>query len=289
MTKKRASTVLIVALFLAGCAVLLYPIVSDYWNFRHQSHAALVYEEAVRETSQESYGEMWEAARAYNESLLTKSGRFSPTEEESAYYRSLLAMERTDVMAVLEIPSLNVYLPVYHGTDEDVLQSGIGHMEGSSLPVGGENTHAVLSGHRGLPSSKLLSDLNLMQVGDRFMVHVLGQVLVYETDQIETVLPSQTDSLAIEKGKDYVTLLTCTPYGINTHRLLVRGHFVETQAEEETRTGGSVTNTAYTWKPDRNEILALIPVPFLIAALVLALRKPKKKKKGNSNREKEGA
>ncbi|MCD8083819.1 MAG: class C sortase, partial [Clostridiales bacterium] len=284
--KRRWSTVVIVVLFLLGCCVLLYPIVSDFWNFNHQSRVAAVYEEAVRQIEEKDYDAMLEAAQAYNESLLKKASRFAPTDEEDAYYRSLLVMERTDVMAVLEIPSINVYLPVYHGTDDDVLQSGIGHLQGSSLPIGGPGTHAVLSGHRGLPSSKLLSDLNLMQVGDRFVIHVLGKVLVYETDQIEVVLPSEMQSLAITEGEDYVTLLTCTPYGINTHRLLVRGHYVETLTQEESRQSG-VSNASYKWKPDRSELLALIPVPFLIGALVMLLKKPaKKKKKGNSSRRK---
>ncbi|MCD8221353.1 MAG: class C sortase [Clostridiales bacterium] len=281
--KKRWSTVIIVLLFVLGCCILLYPIVSDYWNFNHQSRAAAIYEEVIGEIEEKDYDAMLEAAQAYNQSLLTKGSRFMPTEEEDSYYRSLLVMERTDVMAVLEIPAINVYLPVYHGTDDDALQSGIGHVEGSSLPIGGPGTHAVLSGHRGLPSSKLLSDLNLMQIGDRFMIHVLGQVLVYETDQIEVVLPSEMQSLAITKGEDYVTLLTCTPYGINTHRLLVRGHYVETLTEEDNKKSGGGSTISYQWKPDRSEILALIPVPFLIGALVIVLKKPaKKKKKGRS-------
>lgn len=229
--KKYGSTIFLVLVFFLGCGLLLYPAVSDRWNALHQSRVIADYEAGMRQISQEDYGKLLAEARAYNGSLLTKESRFHPTEEETAYYNSLLQTGTTDMMASIEIPSIRVHLPVYHGTGEAVLQTGIGHIEGSSLPVGGASTHSVLSGHRGLPSARLFSDLNKIEEGDLFYIHVLGEVLTYQADQIQVVEPRQIETLEIVEGEDYCTLVTCTPYGINSHRLLVRG--VRTEKEEE--------------------------------------------------------
>lgn len=290
--KKHASTILLVLVFLAGCGLLCYPIISDLWNYRHQSRAIAGYDAGVSRMDGRDYSDMLEAARAYNKSLVSKGNRYYPTEEEDAYYRSLLKTEGSDVMAVIDIPSIQVYLPVYHGTDEDVLQSGVGHLEGTSLPVGGNSTHCVLSGHRGLPSAKLFSNLNLVEEGDRFCLHVLGETYVYEVDQITVVEPDEIEQLDIERNRDYCTLVTCTPYGINTHRLLVRGMRLseaalaaEAASGTEEGSGGTQARAAedsgYGWRPERSELLALIPVPVLAAVLVfVGLRPGKKKRKG---------
>lgn len=221
--KKHLSTFLLVLIFLLGGGLFLYPAVSDYWNSRHQSRVIADYEAGMGQLSQEDYTALLEAARAYNESLLTNANRFHPTEEETAYYNSLLQTRTTDIMASIQIPSIRVNLPIYHGTGEAVLQTGVGHIEGTSLPIGGASTHSVLSGHRGLPSAKLFSNLNKVEVGDFFYIHVLGEELVYQVDQIQVVEPQQIETLDIVQGEDFCTLVTCTPYGINSHRLLVRG------------------------------------------------------------------
>lgn len=213
-------------MFLLGIGLLLYPTVSDYWNGLHQSRAIASYDAAVQELDTAQYDEMLAEARAYNETLLQNPARFTSTEAETAHYRELLDVSGTGIMAYVEIPKLGTRLPVYHGTDDAVLQIAVGHIEGSSLPVGGAGTHTVLSGHRGLPSAKLFTDLDQLENGDRFVLHVLGDALWYEVDQILTVLPEEMDALAIDAQEDYCTLVTCTPYGVNTHRLLVRGHRV---------------------------------------------------------------
>lgn len=221
------STILLLSVFLLGLALLLYPTVSDYWNSFHASRAITRYTEKVAELDSERYAALWEAARAYNGSLAEKENRFVMSDEEREEYEGLLNVAGNGIMGTIEIPGIGCTLPVYHGTGEAALQAGAGHLEGSSLPVGGPGTHCVLSGHRGLPSARLFTDLDRVAVGDRFTLRVLDEALRYEVDQILTVEPSDVDALAIEAGKDYCTLVTCTPYGINSHRLLVRGHRVE--------------------------------------------------------------
>jgi sortase A len=208
-------------------SLLLYPTISDYWNEFHQSRAIAGYVEAVDDMGDEEAEKLIEEAREYNEQLLTKADRWSLSEEELAEYESILDITGTGIMAYVEIPNISVYLPIYHGTDEAVLQVGAGHIEGSSLPVGGGSTHSVLSGHRGLKSAKLFTDIDQLTEGDVFMLHVLNETLTYQVDQIRIVLPEELDDLKIESGADYCTLITCTPYGVNTHRLLVRGHRIE--------------------------------------------------------------
>ena len=217
-----ANTVTIIAI-LVGVGLLLYPTVSDWWNQRHMSHAIAGYTEAVEGMSAEDYARYRDAAQEYNEYLKTCVGRFTPSEEESEWYRSLLNVTSDGIMAYIEIPKIGVNLPIYHSVDSAVLQIAVGHLEGSSLPIGGEGVHTVLSGHRGLTSAKLFTHLDELEIGDEFSISVLGETLNYTIDNIDTVLPEEMDGLAIEEGKDYCTLVTCTPYGVNTHRLLVRG------------------------------------------------------------------
>lgn len=216
------TTVTIIAI-LVGVGLLLYPTVSDWWNQRHMSHAIAGYTEAVEGMSAEDYARYRDAAQEYNEYLKTCVGRFTPSEKESEWYRSLLNVTSDGIMAYIEIPKIDVNLPIYHSVDSAVLQVAVGHLEGSSLPIGGEGVHTVLSGHRGLTSAKLFTHLDELEIGDEFSISVLGETLNYTIDNIDTVLPEEMDGLAIEEGKDYCTLVTCTPYGVNTHRLLVRG------------------------------------------------------------------
>ena len=215
--------------YLIAFSLILYPVVSNYVNQLHSTTIATDYEQEVSHLSENLENEMIEQAREYNKSLIGISSfidPFSDTEgiqTEDDVYNNLLKIDDTGMMGYIDIPKLDVVLPVYHGTSEKVLQSGVGHLKNTSLPVGGESCHAVLSGHRGLANAKIFTDLNKMEVGDVFYIKVLHHTFAYQVDQILTVLPSETDALQIEKGKDYVTLVTCTPYAVNTHRLLVRG------------------------------------------------------------------
>ena len=225
--KKHLSTILLVFILLLGIAILLYPTLSDYYNSFHQSRAIASYIEQMEAVDPVDYQREWDRAREYNEALTRKSNRFLLTDEEYAEYESLLNLTGSGIMGYIEVPKIDCTLPIYHGTDEAVLQIAVGHIEGSSLPTGEPGTHAVLSGHRGLPSAKLFTDLDKMEIGDLFVIRVLDEVMTYEIDQILIVLPEELDALAIDPEQDYCTLVTCTPYGVNTHRLLVRGHRTE--------------------------------------------------------------
>jgi sortase A len=229
--RRKLSTILFVIVFLAGLSLLLYPTVSDYWNSFHQSRAIASYVDAVDNTDEQKLEEMRQAAEAYNEKLLSKQDRYDMSDSDRAEYESLLDVSGTGVMGYVEIPSINVLLPIYHGTDNTILQIGVGHIEGTSLPVGGASTHCAVSGHRGLTSSKLFTDIDQMVEGDTFKLYVLGETLTYEVDQIRIVLPDELNDLKIEEGQDYCTLITCTPYGVNSHRLLIRGHRIANDAQ----------------------------------------------------------
>ncbi|MBR1821688.1 MAG: class C sortase [Clostridia bacterium] len=231
--KKHLSTILLVLILFLGVAILLYPTVSDYWNSFHQSRAIASYIEQIENIDPADYAAEWAKARAYNAALTNKSNRFLLSDEEYAEYESMLNLTGSGIMGYIEIPKINCALPIYHGTDEAVLQIAVGHIEGTSLPTGDEGTHAVLSGHRGLPSAKLFTDLDQMEEGDLFVIRVLDEVMTYEVDQVLIVLPEEMDALAIDPQQDYCTLVTCTPYGINSHRLLVRGHRTENQEMEK--------------------------------------------------------
>ena len=236
MKRKHISTIFIILIFLVGLGFISYPTVSNLWNQAHQSRAIATYIKQVEKLDDSENKKMLKAARKYNKSLLKKSDHWKLSKKDKKKYESLLDVSGTGIMGYIEVPKIDCSLPIYHGTDEGALQIAIGHLEGSSLPVGGKSTHCVLSGHRGLPSARLFTDLDQMEEGDIFILNILGRKLAYEVDQIKVVLPEEMSDLEIEEGKDLCTLVTCTPYGINTHRLLVRGHrteYVEKKVEEE--------------------------------------------------------
>ncbi|MDD3362350.1 MAG: class C sortase [Hespellia sp.] len=232
--KKKTNTIVICIVFLAGLSLLLYPFVANQWNNYRQKQLISNYEQVVAEKEADGaidYEAEMEKATAYNEALLPSilpdSFAVADAQEEAdAGYMSALNIADDGMMGTIEIPKIKIKLPIYHTTEDKVLQQAAGHLEGSSLPVGGENTHAVISAHRGLPSASLFTDLDKLKNGDHFLIKVLDQTLCYEVDQISVVEPKETESLAVEEGKDLVTLLTCTPYGVNSQRLLVRGHRV---------------------------------------------------------------
>ena len=281
--KKKSSRLITIFLFLvliAGLSLLLYPTVSNYWNSLHQSRAIAAYAEQVAEMDDDTYTQLWADAQAYNQSLLHSPYRYNLTDEEHEKYESLLNVSGNGIIGYIEIPSIKCSLPIYHGTDEDVLQIAVGHIEGTSLPVGGEGTHCVLSGHRGLPSARLFTDLDQLSEGDDFIIRVLDETLTYEVDQIRIVLPYEMSDLEIEADKDYCTLVTCTPYGINTHRLLVRGHRVDNQ--EDART---VRVTADATQIEPTLVAPTLAIPFLLLLLILLLlpRQHKKKNGGDTD------
>lgn len=225
----RKSTIVASIVILAGIVLLLYPTVSNWWNAKHQSIAIESYVSKVEKSDETEYIDILKEARDYNESLVDKSlDRLRLSEKELDKYNSMLKIEGSEIISVISIPKINLRLPIYHGTDEAVLQVAIGHIPGTSLPVGGKDTHSVISGHTGLTSAKLFTDIEKLLKGDTFILNTLNETLTYEVDQIRVVLPQEVDDLNIEKGKDYVTLQTCTPYGVNTHRLLVRGSRINT-------------------------------------------------------------
>lgn len=269
--KSRWATILLFLVFLAGLSLLLYPTASDYWNSLHQSQAIATYSEEVANLDESKYRELWEAATAYNASLLDRSNTFLLDGELEKAYGSLLNLSGTGIMGYIEIPSISCSLPIYHGTDEAVLQIAVGHLEWTSLPVGGETTHCVLSGHRGLPSAKLFTNLDQLAEGDVFMLRVLDEVLTYSVDQILIVDPHNTDSLQVEAGKDYCTLVTCTPYGVNSHRLLVRGHRIETT--EESAVVHVVANAI---QIEPMLVAPILAIPILLILLIGLLIKPRR-------------
>ena len=282
MKKRDFSTVILILVFLVGLSLLLYPSVSDYWNSFHQTRAISTYSENVANLDREQYDEIWAAAAKYNASLNQRSNAYLLSEEQKQEYEQLLNVSGLGVMGYIEIPEIDVSLPIYHGTEESVLQIAVGHLEWSSLPVGGESTHCVLSGHRGLPSAKLFTHLDKLVEGDIFMLRVLDEVLTYEVDQILIVEPQETASLRIVEGKDYCTLVTCTPYGINTHRLLVRGHRIDNIEQAKTI---RVTADAVQIEPLLVAPILAIPLLLLLLILLLLPGKPKKKHGGDSDDE----
>ena len=224
--KKKLPTILLVFVFLTGVALILYPTFADWWNSFHQSRAVASYMDSVSALDTEQYEEILAEADAYNQKLAETGILWTLDEEQLEEYNGQLNINESGIMGYIDIPKISITLPVYHGIDEEVLQVAIGHIAGSSLPVGGENTHCIVSGHRGLPSARLFTDLDKLVDGDTFTMTVLNRTVTYQVDQIRIVEPTDLSDLLIEEGKDYCTLVTCTPYGINTHRLLVRGHRV---------------------------------------------------------------
>ena len=271
--RKHLSTIVLVFLLLIGLSLLLYPTVSDYWNSFHQTRAITTYAENVAALDSASYDAIWEAARQYNRNLCSRSNGLLLSEEQKAEYERLLDVSGQGVMGYIEIPEIDVSLPIYHGAEDSVLQVAIGHLEWSSLPVGGESTHCVLSGHRGLPSAKLFTNLDKLREGDTFLLRVLDEILTYEVDQILIVEPQDTAALEIVEGEDFCTLVTCTPYGINTHRMLVRGHRIDNIEEVKT-----VRVTADAVQLEPMLVAPVVAIPMLLILLILLLL-PRRRKK----------
>ena len=284
MKKKKGNfiTILLVLILLVGLSLLLYPSVSDYWNSLHQTKAIATYAEDVANLNQNQYGEIWAAAERYNASLADRDNAYLLSDAQKEEYERLLNVSGLGIMGYIEIPGIDCSLPIYHGTEESALQIAVGHLEWSSLPVGGRSTHCVLSGHRGLPSAKLFTNLDKLQMGDVFMLRVLDEVLTYEVDQILIVEPQETGALQIEEGQDYCTLVTCTPYGINTHRLLVRGHRIDTVEEAKTV---RVTADAIQIEPLLVAPVVAIPMLLLLLILLLLPRQPQRKHGGDADEE----
>lgn len=290
--RKKVNIIVIAVLFLAGLSVLLYPFVANQWNSYRQSRLMSSYEEGVAEkeaAGQIDYEAEWEKARIYNDNLmpmiLPDSFAVAEASDRDEAYMACLNINGDEVMGIVEIPKIDVELPIYHTTDEEVLQIGAGHLEGSSLPVGGESTHAVISAHRGLPSAKLFTDLDQMAEGDVFYLHILDETLAYEVDQILPMVDKDdtealTEALAIEEGKDYVTLFTCTPYGVNTHRLLVRGVRTEYNGEEERPETPAETVSGLLQDYYMFFLLGGVAVTALAIAGIRALARKKEKKRG---------
>lgn len=284
--KKKAGNLVIGIIFLAGLSLLLYPFVANQWNNYRQKQLLSGYEQVVSEKEAAEgidYDAERKKAEEYNEALLPcvlpDSFALAESSGVDPVYMNTLNIAGDEMMGSVEIPKINIKIPIYHTTEEDVLNKGAGHLEGSSLPVGGANTHAVISAHRGLPSASLFTDLDQLKEGDHFLIHVLNETLCYEVDKISVVKPEDTSALAVEDGQDLVTLLTCTPYGVNTERLLVRGHrvpYVEEEVKEEkTVLSGSSLHTNY---------LLWVFVGLSVTALfifVLYLKETKLKRRAN--------
>ena len=272
--KKHFSTILLFLIFFIGLSLLLYPTFADWWNSFHSSRAVASYVEQVANMDDDQYQEIWSAAWDYNRSLIDRPNDYLLSEEQREYYNALLNVGGNGIMGYIEVPKLDIVYPIYHGTDEAVLQIAIGHLDWTSMPVGGEGSHCVVSGHRGLPSARLFTDLDQMEVGDTFLLRVLDEVLTYEVDQILIVEPHVTEDLLIVEGEDLCTLITCTPYGINSHRMLVRGHRIETEAVKAAR---RVTADAVQIEPVI--VAPFVAAPMLLLLLIaLLIPKPKKRK-----------
>lgn len=273
--KKHLTTIIILCALCVGVGLLLYPTVSDYWNARHQSDVISSYLEEVAQMDDDRYASIWEEARAYNARLAEEGNTWILTEAQKEEYERQLDVSASGAISYVDIPAINCQLPVYHGTGDAVLQVAIGHIEGSSLPTGGESTHCVLSGHRGLPSAQLFSKLDQLVVGDVFYLQTLDETLTYEVDQILIVLPHETEALEIQKGQDLCTLVTCTPYGVNSHRLLVRGHRVENRGQEK----APLRVTADAMQIEPLVVAPTIAAPMLVVFLIAVMATTRKKRK----------
>ncbi len=275
--KKHFSTVILIMVFVVGLGLLMYPTLSDLINNAHQSVAIDSYEEKVADISDKDYSKILSEAREYNSAL--RANEFPKNSEDlegNAEYQKIINPAGNGMMGYVKIDAINVKLPIYHTTKETVLQSGIGHIPTTSLPVGGKGTHAVLTGHRGLPSSKLFTDLDKLREGDVFYIYVLNDILAYKIDQIKTVLPAQTQDLQIIKGEDHVTLVTCTPYGVNTHRLLIRGTRIP--YEEAVKESGDSSGNIRT-RFSTEQLVLMIGAPLLTVLFIVVLLSTRKNKK----------
>lgn len=267
--KKRKTTRIMVLFFFIGLLILFYPTLSNYYNEKNQSKSIYTYESIIDKYDEEKYQILKEAAMSYNKKLSSLKEPLL-TYKSLKNYKKTLNVNNEGMMGYLTIDKIKVELPIYHGTSSSVLNSAVGHLEGTSLPVGGKGTHSVLSAHRGLPSAKLFSELDRLEIGDTFKITILNEVHIYEVDKIEIVKPSNSSSLKIDKNNDYVTLLTCTPYGINTHRLLVRGKRVLKETKK-------VYITTEGFKINKLLVIPIIAVPIILLLLLLTLIKPVKR------------
>lgn len=272
--KKHLSTIILVLILIIGLSLILYPTFADWWNSFHQSRAVAEYDTVLSDMAAEDYSHLFEAAVSYNQELNQIEFPLMYF-DDVAGYEDLLNITGNGVMGYINIPKINLQSPIYHGTSEGVLQIAVGHIEGTSLPTGGEGTHCALSAHRGLPSARLFTDLDKLEIGDTFTLTIIDRVLTYEVDQILIVLPYDVEPLYVEEGKDYCTLVTCTPYGINTHRMLVRGKRIE---NAETVTVKHVTADAIQIEPII--VAPVLAMPILLFLLILLiLPKPTKKRR----------
>lgn len=259
--KKNGLTLILLLILLIGAGLIAYPSFANWWNSFHQSRAVASYAETVANMNTEEYERIISKSQAYNRKLSRSGILWTLDEDEEKEYKEQLDIGTSGIMGYIDIPKIDVMLPIYHGIDESILQVAVGHIPGTSLPVGGEGSHCVVSGHRGLPSARLFTDIDKLVGGDSFTITVLNKTLTYEVDQIRTVLPTDLSDLQIEKGKDYVTLVTCTPYGINTHRLLVRGHRIE-------NADGDASVIADALQIEPIYIAPFIAVPILILLII---------------------
>lgn len=276
--KDFLTTILLIVILVVGLGIMLYPTVSNWWNQQLQNRAIANYYEDVNNLSETDYEDILNTAYDYNSRL---SGLSFPLLEYDYItgYDEALNISGNGIMGYIDIPQINVHLPIYHGTEDKVLNKGVGHLEGTSLPVGGESTHAVLSAHRGLPSAKLFSDLDKIVVGDEFTITILNEVYTYEVEEIFTVLPDQSEYLEVIPGKEYVTLMTCTPYGINTHRLLVRAHRIDTVEEHIVKVTSDGTQV------DPMLVIPIVMVPLLLIMFIAwSVSGRRKRKKAKVNR-----
>lgn len=273
--KKHFFNIAILIMFIVGLSVLLYPAISDYLNSKHASKVISEYNDKLSVSSEEEIEAVFKKAEDYNKRLHDSPSAFFEPSLVSGY-KDTLDITGTGIMGYIDIDRINVELPIYHGISKELLQVGVGHLTGTSLPVGGESTHCVLSGHRGLPSAKLFTDLDELEIGDTFTITILDRRFTYEVDQIKTVLPEEFDDLRIADGKDYCTLLTCTPYGINTHRLLVRG--IRTENTEEKKIGVFVKNEAFRIDPLIVAPIAAVPLLIITFTLIFISDKRQRKK-----------
>ena len=281
--RNKLTTLLLFFVFLVGLSLLLYPSFSDYWNSFTQSRAIASYADEVAAMDEERYARLLNDAKSFNAQLNARENVYLMTEEQQADYEAQLNVAGDGIMGYVEIPSINCSLPIYHGTSESVLQMAIGHMEWTSLPVGGESTHCCISGHRGLPSARLFTDLDQLREGDIFLLRVLNEVLTYEVDKISIVEPDNTQNLLVEEGKDYCTMITCTPYGINSHRLLVRGHRIE---NEQSASTARVTADAIQIEPMVIAPIVMIPILFVFMSILLLSDSTQSNKHGEKTHDK---
>lgn len=279
--KKRKKYIGFALLFLLGLSILLYPTFSDAWNQYRNAKLINTYETAVNDLPDKDYDRLWKEAKRYNREH-TVNTFVDAFDEKGDYilsdaYKKILDPDGEGLMGSIEIPKIQARIAIYHGISDDVLEKGAGHVEGTSLPVGGKSTHAVLAAHRGLPSAKLFTDLDQMEIGDIFFMHILGKTLDYKVDQIKTVLPSETEDLDIIKGKDHVTLLTCTPYGVNTHRLLVRGTRTK-YVENKTEINDTVPQKLAQADPKKVMEIGLVVFAISVILLLIVIRYRDRKK-----------